>query len=424
MVEKYALVLLIIGLAIGAGAAYGLLPRQTEIVEKEVQVEVHPLEGKVIQIGATCAEASGLETQQPMLQIAQKDINDYCKKLGYDTTFEFLLEDCEASSSVALEKTQAFKLMGINLINGHRWTPLCQSCLKWANENDVLLLSASSTATVLHLPDDNLFRTVCPDNIQAPAIAKMLWEYGIDACVFMYTAHAWGDGMFKLMAPAYEEYGGVILGSIRYAPECTEFSSYLAEADALLAEAIDKYGKDHVGFQLTALTESVTIVTQAADYPTLMSVPWFGSDGTARRQQIVDDAIEYASQVKLYSTLMAPGYSPKFYEVEDKYREATGLALDFYEAADYDNYWLLSLSVLEAGKTETAVIKDVLPDVASRYFGASGWCMLDETGDRAAGNYEIWGFGYKDGVGDHILLGIYDLAANKITWDPSVQTTR
>lgn len=424
MDQKYVIVALILGLVIGASGAYMAIPKKVETVTETVEKEVHPLAGKVIRIGATTAEATGLDSQQPMLEIAQEDINDYCEELGYDVSFEFLLEDCEGSSTVALEKTQAFKLMGINLINGHRWTPLCQSCLKWCSENDVILLSASSTATVLHLPNDNLFRTVCPDNIQAPAIAKMLWEYGIDACVFMYTAHAWGDGMYKLMAPAYEEYGGEILGSIRYAPECTEFSSYLAEADALIAEAIEVYGQDHVGFQMTSLTESVTICTQAADYPNLMSVPWFGSDGTARRQQIVDDAIEYAAQVRLYSTMMAPAYSPKFWEVDEKYYDASGYRLDFYEAADYDNYWLLALSVLEAGTTDPEVIKEVLPEVASRYFGASGWCILDETGDRMAGNYEIWGFGYKDGVGDHVLYGVYDLAANTITWDPSVETTR
>lgn len=422
MNQQNIVIAAIVGLLIGAIGVYMLMPTQVE-TEIEIQ-EVHPLAGKTIQIGATTAEASGLETQQPILEIAKKDINEYCDKLGYGLTFEFLLEDCEGSSTVALEKTQAFKLMGINLINGHRWTPLCQSCLQWCNENEVILLSASSTATVLHIPDDNLFRTVCPDNIQAPAIAKMVHEYGIDACVFMYTAHAWGDGMFKLMEPAYEDYGGVVLDAIRYAPECTEFSSYLAGADQKIGEAIEIYGKDHVGFQLTALSESVTIVSQAADYPNLMSVVWFGSDGTARRQQIVDDCIEVASQVKLYSTLMAPGYSPKFYEIDEKLYEQTGLRLDFYSAADYDNYWLLALSVIEAGTTDTDVMLEVLPSVAERYFGASGWCALDETGDRAAGNYEIWGFGYKDGVGDHILYGLYDLTTGKITWDPSVVTTR
>ena len=61
------------------------------------------------------------------------------------------------------------------------------------------------------------------------------------------------------------------------------------------------------------------------------------------------------------------------------------------------------------------VIK-VIPDVASRYYGYSGWCLLNEAGDRYTSNYDIWGVGIVGGVPGFVKYGTYDSTTGTITW--------
>ena len=85
-----AIVLLVVGLVVGAGAGYFLAPSgptegevTTEIVEKL------PLEGKTIQLGYIASQTTGLETAVPLIkEIMEPDYNNYTEKLGYDVTFE------------------------------------------------------------------------------------------------------------------------------------------------------------------------------------------------------------------------------------------------------------------------------------------------------------------------------------------------
>jgi hypothetical protein len=60
----------------------------------------------------------------------------------------------------------------------------------------------------------------------------------------------------------------------------------------------------------------------------------------------------------------------------------------------------------------------VIPDVASRYFGYSGWCLLNDAGDRAESDYDIWGYGYDDETGEPTIkkYGLYDSLTGQVTW--------
>ena len=61
------------------------------------------------------------------------------------------------------------------------------------------------------------------------------------------------------------------------------------------------------------------------------------------------------------------------------------------------------------------VIK-VVPDVASRYYGYSGWCLLNEAGDRYASNYDIWGYGMIDGEPSFVYYGYYNSITGIVIW--------
>lgn len=419
-------VLLVVGLVIGAGAGYMLAPRGGEtIVEVPVieEVEVHPLQGQTIRIGRTSASTEGLETTVPLNEdIIRPDIQEYLDMTGLDVTLDILIEDNQGSESIALEKTQSFKAMGVNIVMGHGWSGQCSSSLSYVNENDMILVSGSSTSPLLAIADDMLFRTCPTDFVQAPAIATMWETWGAKAVLTFFRGDAWGDGIYNLLdvGGAYEDHGIVDLGNIRYAPESTEFSNYLDLANGILGDAIEEYGgARYVGFQYMMFAEGRTVMTQAADYPNVMDVIWMGTESGGRSERMIDETGDLCLQTRHFSSFMGVDEGSYLWKsLEERYYAATQFMPGFYTAVDYDASWLVMKSILETSSTDASDIANVLIDVSSTHHGVSGWCLLTPEGDRAAQVFDIWGFYEKpDGEIWFQKWGQYDGRTIEVSWD-------
>lgn len=409
-------VVLVAGLIVGGLVGFYAAPKET-IAGDIVEVEVAPLAGKTIRIGYISSTTTGLETTVPLVQeIMVKDYNAYAAKLGYDISFEYLIDDATGQAAVHLEKVQGFKSMDISVFVGGGWSSQAQAALSYVNDNDMLMWSSSSTSPLLAIADDNLYRMCPTDLIQAPAIAEMLVSHGIEAIVIMQRADSWADGIYNYLEPAYTEKGGVIIEKIRYAAEVTEFSNYLQTADDLLEQAIATYGVDHVALEIISFSESVTMVTQASDYPSVYAVTWFGSDGTALTQQHVDDAAEQTVHVRLHSTLAAPASSEKFNSLYDRYFALVSQPFGYYSATAYDIGWVLTESILNAQSSDAIDLLPIQHTTAYNNFGASGWNRLDDKGDRYGSNYQIWSYRYVDGVPEPYVSGLYQDGTDSVTW--------
>lgn len=409
-------VVLVAGLIVGGLVGFYAAPK--EAIEGEIiEVEVAPLAGKTIRIGYIASTTTALETNVPLVQeIMVKDYNAYAAKLGYDISFEYLIDDATGQAAVHLEKVQGFKSMDINVFIGGGWSSQAQAALSYVNDNDMLMWSSSSTSPLLAIADDNLYRMCPTDLIQAPAIAEMLVSHGIEAIVIMQRADSWADGIYNYLEPAYTGKGGVIIEKIRYAAEVTEFSNYLQTADDLLEQAIATYGVEHVGFEIISFSESVTMVTQASDYPSVYAVTWFGSDGTALTQQHVDDAAEQTVHVRLHSTLAAPASSEKFNSLYDRYFALVSQPFGYYSATAYDIGWVLTESILNAQSTDALDLLPIQQTTAYNNFGASGWNRLDDKGDRYGSNYQIWSYRYVNGEAEPYVSGLYQDGTDSVTW--------
>jgi branched-chain amino acid transport system substrate-binding protein len=414
-----SIILLVVGLVVGAGAGYMLAPSAAggDGDGTTIEVKVAPLEGETIQIGYISSTTTGLETTVPLVQdILVPDYNAYVAKLGYDVDFEYLIDDATGQAAVHLEKVQGFKSMDITVFIGGGWSSQAQAALSYTNDNDMLMWSSSSTSPLLAIDDDNLFRMCPTDLIQAPAIAAMLKAHGIKAIVVMQRGDAWADGIYNYLEPAYTDAGGVIIEKIRYAGEATEFANYLQTADNLLEDAIAEYGIDHVGFEIIAFAEFVVMATQAEDYPSVYGVTWFGSDGTTLSQQICDDAPEQANHLKIHSTYAAPAESEKFNDLYARYFALVSQPFGYYSACAYDIGWVLTESMLNAQSTDALDLIPIQHDTAFNNFGASGWNRLDVAGDRYGSNYQIWSYQYDGDVVKPYVSGLYDAITGQVTW--------
>jgi branched-chain amino acid transport system substrate-binding protein len=389
-----AIVLLVVGLVVGAGAGYMLAPSGGEdggdgtgIVTVEL-----PLQGQTIQIGYVSSTTVGLETTTPLVEeIMVPDYNEYAALLGYDIEFEYLIDDATGQAAVHLEKVQGFKSMDINVFIGGQWSSQAQASLSYCNDNDMLMWSNSATSPLLAIAEDNLYRMCPTDVVQAPAISAMIHSMGVEAVVLIYRGDAWADGIVNYFEPTYTNAGGVILEKIRYAGESTEFSNYLQTAENIVADAVAEYGEGKVGVELIAFSEFVTMISQAQDYETLYSLPWFGSDGTVLTQQAIDDAPTQADHLKIYSTYAAPAESELFTNLYNRYYALVNQPFGYYSACSYDIGWVLTKTITESQSTDASDLVPLQTPAANLQWGSSGWNRLNENGDRYESNYLIWG---------------------------------
>jgi branched-chain amino acid transport system substrate-binding protein len=215
---------------------------------------------------------------------------------------------------------------------------------------------------------------------------------------------------------AFIEDGGVIIDRIVYDPNTEDYTDQLSEAEFCMAAYIDEHGSDNVAVLLITFDEAAVIAYNAWDYPTIYDVPWFGCDGTAISQRLIDDAPIQTAHLHIYSTLAAPTESSKYYELQARYDELVHQQLGYYGACTYDISWVLASAILEAQSPNANNVIPLMDRITYNHFGASGWCQLNSAGDRANANYQIWGY---DDLGEgtqFVLYGLYDAMTGKVDW--------
>jgi len=373
-------------------------------------------ESTPIQIGITATSTEMLLEVQAVGAIAEDDINSYCKMKGYPFTFEFVIKNNYGEAVEAVGTTREFNEMGIKLIVGHGSSSQCDLSLNYVTRNDMLMLSPSADARFLAIPDDNLFRTCPTDLVQAQALAASLASWGIEAVIVIQRGDEWGDGIYKAFKDEFEARGGIIFERIRYDPDIPTFGGTLNRAEDAAKEATTEYGEDGVAIQIISLDEAATMLEIVQSFPTIYNLYWFGTDSTTKSAKLFGATPTEADHLKLFGPEVAQEDNTIYRKFKETYSAITGQTPDFYTSAMYDACWLYALSIIRTWTTETPQVMQALPEVAVDYYGASGWCRLNEDGDRYAVDYEIWGYGLEDGRLIEVKYGYYDITDGQVTW--------
>jgi branched-chain amino acid transport system substrate-binding protein len=237
------------------------------------------------------------------------------------------------------------------------------------------------------------------------------------AIVALQTGDSWGDGLFGALKQRYEASGGKVQEQIRYDPATTEFSSEIAEAASAIKTAESTYGKDHVALELIAMADQAPALLLAAkSYPELLDIPWFGSDGYCMTTPIIQQSGDLAVKTKQVSTWFSFARTSRFDQLASKFYNKTGYAVQGFVVALYDSAWVLTYSLLMTQKYDGEALTEVLPTVADSYFGATGWTVLNEYGDRAAGDYDIYTINVVNGKTQWSIIGHYSGTTDSVTW--------
>jgi len=373
-----------------------------------------------IPIGALLCLTGDLATygmrEKVAVELAVDDFNEYLAAVGANFTLKLLVEDTETKPDVALTKLQSLAARGVKAIVG----PLSSGELKnikgYADSNNIVVVSQSSTSEELSIPDDFVFRLVTSDNPQGRGLAKLMFDKGIRHVIMMYRGDTYGVGLADVIADTFTSYGGSIIDRIMYNPDATSFSAELASLNTKVAQAVQQFGADKVAIELVSFEEAAQVLLQANDYPTLLGVEWFACDGTAQSSRIAEQAGAQAAAVGLYSTIFAMKFTDKWANLRERIIAEIGEEPDTYAYIAYDCLWIIGLSILGTNVYSGQAIKDALPSVADSYFGASGWTQLNAAGDRAPEEYDVFVVVPKGTGFDWEKAATYNYASNSVTW--------
>ena len=419
-----AALLLVIGLIIGAAGSYFVTssapPVTTTVTTTTTVTEAGARLTGEIPIGALMSLSGDLASfgkrESTALKIAEKEINEWLKQGGQAWTFRIIEEDTATQPALALQKLQSLAARGVKLVIGPLSSAELRNIKGYADSNRILVVSQSSTAPALAIPDDYVFRLVPDDNFQGKALSKLISSVGVSYVVVIYRGDAWGDGLYEAFSKEFSKLGGEVF-PIRYNPDAKDFSAELSSANSKIGEWVKSYGDSKVAILDISFDEAALLLLQAKDYPNLLAVKWYGTDGTAQNSRVISDAGDIADKIKLYSTIFAATSSPKYEKLRSQVRAAIGEDPEIYSYTIYDIAWTMAIAIATAGVYDATVIKQIYPTVCANYFGASGWTLLNEAGDRAGGDYDIWAVvKTPQGTYDWVKAAIYNFASDSVTW--------
>jgi ABC-type branched-subunit amino acid transport system substrate-binding protein len=362
------------------------------------------------------------KTQKSAIEEAVKDVNKYFSELKTEKRYKVVLniDDTERNPDIAVAKLKNLVDKGVRIIIGPSTSSELKAIKKHIDENnlDVLIISHSSTSPSLSTKD-NIFRLVQNDNNQGKEIAKKMWNDGIRLVVPIWRDDSYGNELYNAMKVNFEKLGGnVSEEGVTYDPHVGKFAASLHRINFIMwdqelkslsvavSNAINSSlsidvtkekqnfstsgdSNAKVGVYIIAYGEIIPILLQAPSHIGLDSVRWYGSDGIAKNERLLDyhDTMQFISKTKFVTPLMSLDHNIKEFE---SLENNTGLELNSYDANAYDALWIAALTESKSdGCINIEKLKENFNNIINSYSGSSGKIKLDEKGDRI-GNYDFW----------------------------------
>jgi branched-chain amino acid transport system substrate-binding protein len=424
-----AIALLIVGLIIGAGITYAVTA-STKSTATSVSTSTTTATAAGLSGTITIGDLTDLSGQLQAIGSEQKiavgmaitDINAYLASTG-DTNVKFatVTEDTGLNPATALTDLQTLNSEGVQVVVGPLSSGEASNILQYADSNHIVLISPSSTAISLAIPNDYLYRFVPNDAAQSFAIARALVDDNVKDIVVINQQSTYGTGLANATINRYKALGGSVTDEIQYSASATDFTPTLTQAQSDYQTAVAKYGASNVAIVAIGYQEVGQMLIQAkSSFSNILGSVWYGSDGEAQNPDFTNSTsavAPIASQVKLISTI---GESPVATTKTDafiaEFNASAHETPDSYAINAYDATWVAALTILSVGQNNGQAIQHALPAIANNYFGASGWTQLQASGDEAPVGYDIYEVQTVSGSTQWVLAGTYSASTDAITW--------
>ncbi len=379
-------------------------------------------EPRDVVIGALLPLSGGLsstgESTEAALEIASEEIIEYLMEIESTMGFGFIVYDTGTDPAMALVQLKKLADSGVKIVIGPMSSAEVAFVKDYADQNDILLISPESTAPSLAIAGDNVLRFALGDTYQAKAVAELMWKDGVRAVVPLQRGDVWGDDLIAATKSNFEQLGGAMLDGIRYSPTEVDFTSELETLSAGVSQAISHYGRTSVAVSLLSFKEAEDILVLAQNDPVLSSVKWYGSDGFALSETLLNnpEAARFAMAVDLLCPLYNGHGNQEF--IEQQVRERIGRQPESYAMAAYDAIWVAAISCLMTGSNDNfAILKSSLFEITNFYKGITGDASLDDAGDRKYGDIAFYAIVEEEGSFQWESVARYKSESDWQGWD-------
>jgi branched-chain amino acid transport system substrate-binding protein len=353
------------------------------------------------------------------LEKAEYDVNKHFEKMNSSSSssphFTLLMANSKTTPEETLVAIKKLHEHGANIIVGPSIGSTVLAAKEYADANNITLISYSSTSSSLSIEGDNLFRLVPDDTYQGKIVAERMIKDGTKVIVPIWRGGLYSNDLYKSTKYYFEKLGGEVEEGINYKPYTGKFATSLhrinflmwnqelEKLNAIVADAIKKYGANSVGVYVISFDEITPILIQSTLYENLGKVRWYGSDKIAQNHQITKnvDSASFAMKINLSNPLYSiDSESKKLHdlkEVLEKQLHEVGSIT--YPALAYDSYWIAALSLDKNNTTfnnsnknlTKKSFKEIIVETADSFDeGISGKIKLNKAGDRIGGNYDFW----------------------------------
>ena len=346
------------------------------------------------------------------LENAENDVNKHFEEMNSSSHFKLLMADSKTSPEESLVAIKKLYENGAKIIVGPATSTAVSAVKEYADANNIILISYSSTSPLLSIKGDNLFRLVPDDTYQGKIIAQRMINDGIKVIVPFWRSDIYGNELYNSTKSNFERLGGKVEEGINYHPYTGKFATSLhrinfimwnqdlEKLSEIVSDAVMKYGVHSVGVYIISYDEITPILIQAPLYGMLEKVRWYGSDSIAQNHHITKniDSAMFAMNTNftnpLYSISNETEESHALEkELEKKLHEEGSIT---YPAIAYDSYWISALSldknstILSDKENFSKSFKELVVETAESFGGMSGRIKLNAAGDRIGGNYDFW----------------------------------
>jgi branched-chain amino acid transport system substrate-binding protein len=360
------------------------------------------------------------------LEKAEYDVNEYFEKMNSSSRVTLIMTNSKTNPSDSLAAIKELHSLGAKIIVGPATSAAVSAVKDYADQNDIILISYSSTSPLLSIKDDNLLRFIPDDINQGKVIAERMIDDGIKVIVPMWRGDIYGNELYKSTKYHFEKLGGKMEEGINYKPNTGKFATSLhrinfimwnedlESLNSIVSEAIKKYGKESVGVFIISYDEITPILIQSTIFHSLGDIRWYGSDSIAQNHHItknIDSAL-FAIKTNFSNPLYSiETKSPKIYELievlEEEIHDGESIT---YPAIAYDSFWISSLSLYKNSTNSyldpeniKKSFKDIVIETAESFDdGISGKIQLNDAGDRIGENYDFWSIS-KDAQKSHFV---------------------
>lgn len=352
-------------------------------------------------------------TSKAAMEIGIADVNEYLAAGRTGMQFTASIQDTKLDPATALAQVTAMRSAGIEVVIGPQSSAEVAAIKSYVDAAGILVISQSSTAGTLAIPDDNIFRLTPSDTLEAVALVGLMKADGMTTIVPFWRDDAGNVGL-QVATRALFSASGVVKAGVQYSATQQSFAAPLAALKTQVQAAIaERGGTAGVAVAHAGFDEVVDIFTLASADTVLSSVRWYGTDGTALNEPLRANAVAAAFATKVGFWTPTPGVdanaSARWQPVATRIAARAGAQPDAFALAVYDAVWLTAQAYLAAGgHGQKEALKTALVAAADGFYGASGWTKLNLAGDRKYGDFDFFSLKQTNATFGWILSAQFD----------------